>query len=98
MIKLNLKHVLTNIKGDKPIMDGDEPLTLGEAMGNILIMDKKAGKMKAFILAQKLATSKSIEVDNADFSMIKDAVEATEIYSNLVAGQIADLLNGLKDK
>jgi hypothetical protein len=52
--------------------------------------------MKCFILGQKFATELGkVEVDASDFALVKEAVNTTEAYNNLVAGQVIIYLEKL---
>ena len=53
--------------------------------------------MKLFLLAQRFFKDKIVELDNADFNFVKEAVKTTKIYNALVAGQVELLLENIKD-
>lgn len=96
-MKINTQVALKTLKG-VDIEDKGVKFTLGDALSNILVSAKEGGKMKMFTLAQKLANDKTVEVDEADMALIKQAVKTTEIYNALVAGQCEVLLEDIKDK
>lgn len=97
-MKINTKIVLKNLKGEPLKTDSETPLTVGEALSNILLFDKAGGKMKCFILAEKCYKQNAIEIDEADFSLIKDSVGRSEAYpSSIVTGQLLVFLEGLKE-
>lgn len=89
-MRINLKQQFKNLKGEPlKIGDTEEILTTGLAISNILISAPEKGKMKLYILAQKCANDKTIELDAADLNLIKNAIENTSVYSNaLVLGQL----------
>lgn len=87
---IKTKDKLKDLKGK------DIDLTIGEAIGNILLAHKAGGKMKMYVLAQKMVKDGKVEVDDADFELIKGAIEVTEAYVNLVSGQLLVLLSELK--
>lgn len=89
-MKINTKEFIKNLKGD------NSDLTIGDAIGGILIASEAGGKMKMYVLAQKFANDDVVEVDSADLSLIKQSVEATKVYTNLVSGQLLVLLEGNK--
>ena len=92
---LKTKTEILNLKGE-PIKNEEEILTLGEVLSNILLSDKAGGKMKMFVLADKIFKAKDqIELDKADFALVKGSVEKTEIYGNLVNGQVLLLLEDI---
>jgi len=76
---------------------GDDPLTLGKALGNILGSSEEGGKMKLFILGSKLCQEENVEVDEADLNLIKNAVKKTKIYNAIVSGQCEFLLENVKE-
>lgn len=87
---------MKNFKGDAFKLDG-KVLTLGSALSEALAMSREGGKMKLFILAQKLATEKIVEVDKADFELIKKTVEKSEVYANVILGQALMTLDSIKE-
>lgn len=95
IIKANTE--LKNLKGEV-LKNEDGVLNLGIALSNILISSKAGGKMKMFVLAQKLFKDDTVEVDQSDFNMIKESVKTSEIYSNLVLGQCELILESIKDE
>lgn len=97
-MKIKTNEAIKDLKGIAIKKDGKDNFTVGDALANILVSDKVGGKMKMFILAQKCANDKEIDVDKADISMIRDAVDRTEQYNNLVNGQLLVMLDDLKEK
>ena len=90
-MKIKTKEAIKDLAG-KDIKNKDDFFTVGIALSNILLEAKVGGKMKLFILAKKCFEEKEIDVDDADLAIIKQAVEATEQYTNLVTGQLLQLL------
>jgi len=105
-MKIKTNETIKDLKGkgikmpskDNLDKDSKEDFTVGEALSNILVAHKAGGKMKMYILAQKCATQKEFDVDKADLSLIKEAVENTAQYNNLVNGQLLVMLDGVKEK
>lgn len=95
-MKINTKQAITDLAG-KEIKSPDGVFAIGTALSNILIEAQEGGKMKLFILAQKLFNDKEVEVDEADLGIIRKAVENTKQYNNLVTGQLLQMLDK-KDK
>lgn len=91
-MNINCKIKLKNLKGEDLMVSEGEVLTLGTALGNILSSGEEGGKMKCFILATKFASNDSVEVDTADFALIKSMTKSTKIYTALVAGQVEQML------
>lgn len=94
-MKIKTNTTIKDLKG-VTLKNEDGEVTLGEVLSNVLLADKSGGKMKMFVLAEKLFKSKEIELDDADFSLIKGSVEKSEIYGNLVLGQTLLILEGIK--
>lgn len=81
----------------KQMVDVDSmSLTLGKILGNVLVSSKTGGKMKLFILGTKLFQDAKVEVDESDLTLIKRAVQESEIYNALVLGQCELLLQEMK--
>jgi hypothetical protein len=51
-----------------------------------------------YTLATNCANQDNVTVDDADLVLIKEAVESTELFNNLVTGQLIKMLNELKDE
>jgi hypothetical protein len=85
-MKINTDTKLKDLKGK------DLELTVGDALANIVVSHKDGGQMKVFVLAQKFATQKAVDVDEADLSLVKKAIEKNESYLPLVTGQLLIIL------
>lgn len=94
-MKINSTITLKDLKGKTLPYDGHD-LTLGEAIATILVTSKVAGKFKSYVLATRIADEKAPEIDDADMELIKKAVDDTETFSVLVAGQILSILDQIK--
>lgn len=96
-MKINTKIVLMNFKNEPIKTEEKSPLTVGEALSNILLTHKVGGKMKCFILAENLFKKDSVEVDDADLNLIKTATEESDVYgSAIINGQLLRILNDIK--
>lgn len=89
------QQVLVNLAGED-LKVGEEKLTLGKAIANILLADQTQGKMKLWILAQKFYKEEEIDLDAADLILVKIAVQKSQAYGAIVAGQIEEILEQLK--
>jgi len=87
--------ILKDFAGKELKQDG-ENLTLGKALSNCLLTSKVTGKMKLYLLAQKLFSQDKVEVDESDLNLIKNCAEGSEMYHALVIGQVQLLLSGVK--
>jgi len=94
-MNIPVKDVLVDFE-KKPLMAGEEKMTVGSAVANILMAATEGGKMKLYTLAQKAYSDKSLDVDESDLSLIKKAVETNTSYTNLVTGQLLIILENVK--
>ena len=95
-MKINTSQEILNLKGE-PLMSDGEEVTLGTVVANALLGDSTGGKMKLYILAKKFYGSKSVEVDEADLKMVKDAVSKSTSYNALVVGQAELMLSDVTE-
>jgi hypothetical protein len=94
---INTKIAIKNLKGEDIKTQDDNVLTLGEAVSNILLSDLTGGKMKFFVLAKRFFNEEILELDSADFSLVKKCVSESKAYSgNLIIGQIEEILSEIK--
>lgn len=96
-MKINNEQALKNMKGEDLKVE-NEVLTVGKAISNILLASEEKGKMKLFILAKKFYDDSSIDLDSADFALVKNEIAKTRIYNTLVSGQLEVILEGIKDE
>lgn len=88
---------MTTLKGESYV-NGKDKLTLGDAIANILSYDKTGGKYKMYKLAEKFASGDEIDIDDADYALIKKSIEDTECYrDNFLCGSLIDVLINAKD-
>lgn len=95
-MKIKANQPIKDLKGEDVKQQDGTVFTIGEALGNILVASEIGGKAKMYLLATELVKNDEVTVDVADFGIIKKTVEATKVYSNLVSGQIAVYLEGIK--
>lgn len=98
-MKIDLKKKILNFKKEV-IKSPDGDLTLGEVLSNVALNEKTGGKMKLFVLAQELYTKDEINLDKADFELLRKAIENSrpEELATIVAGQILVYFSELKDE
>jgi len=98
-MKISTNKVITNLKGEALKGEDKKEITFGEVLSNIILSDEKGGKMKTFVLAEKIYKAKeSVDLDSADFALLKSSVEQTKTYTNLVTGQVLVYLESLKEE
>lgn len=96
MISIETGKQLINLKGD-PLKDGSgEIYTIGTATGAVLSSDQAGGKMKLYILASRFAKDDVVELDEADFSLVKTCIERTQIFTPLISGQLLMLIEAME--
>lgn len=95
-MKLNTKQAIKQLDGKDAKDPTGKIFSIGEALSNILISAKEGGKMKMFILAQKAFEGKELDLDEADLNLIRKTIEQSEVYTNLVTGQLLILLENKK--
>jgi len=92
-MKIKTQTTIKTLKGED-IKDGEDKFfTIGKAMSEIIISSKIGGKMKCFSLAQKFYNDKEVDLDQADMVLVKNLVESTDMYNNLVTGQLLVILS-----
>ncbi len=95
-MKILADTVLKTLKGE-PYQTADKTdLLLGQVLAETLATDQTSGKFKLYTLAQKLFSDKIVEVDAADLSLIKQALEKTTSYNNIIIGQALGMLEDVK--
>jgi len=95
IIKCNIE--LKDLPGNVLKDTSGEVVTLGKALGNILLQNDEGGKMKLMLLASQLYQKNNVEVDEADLALIKNSVKNTKVYNGaLVPGQCESLLEDVK--
>lgn len=90
-MKILTKTTIKDLAG-KDLMIDDKVFTVGDAVSHILLLAPAGGKLKMFNLAQKFYSDEEVSLDDADTALVKNSVETTEQYSNLVCGQLLVML------
>ncbi len=96
-MKIDLKQKINTLSG-APYKVGDEDLTLGGVIAEVLASDASGGKMKLYALAQKAFKQDELEVDTADLALIKAAFEQTKAYNNnaVIIGQAQEFIENAR--
>lgn len=95
-IKVDGTKIIRTLKGE-PFKDEEQnDLALGKLISAILQTNNQGGKMKNFILAQDFYKKDIVEIDLADYGIIKTALETTTQSNNIVVGQGLVLLEEMK--
>lgn len=95
---IDTTQTLKNLQGESLMIDDTQELTLGKALGAILINFNKSAQnpdpLRSFILAQEYY--KEGEIKPSDISFVKNLVKTTTAYGPLVTGQILSILESDK--
>lgn len=93
-MKINTKIKFKDITGEEIITEEGKTVSVSDVLPNILLASS-GDKMKLFLLAQKIATQSSVEVDQSDMDIIKEAIKSADfrVFTNLLTGQLLVLLN-----
>lgn len=94
-MKILVSEVLTNLDGS-PIVLNDRPLSLGRALGVMLVAaGKSSDPLRSYLLAKKLqleAEGSEVELDASEVAFIKEAIPQSTQYTTLVVGQVLEKL------
>ena len=94
MKKLNsLTNPLTGLDG-QPI--GEE--TVGKMMANVLARAQSADSVRAMMIAMEIHGAKSVDLEDADFALVQEAVDKDQMLTNLGKAALLTALNGAKEK
>lgn len=97
-MRIETKGIVKQLNG-KPFYnstEGQEVLTFGEAIAEMLATAEEKGAMKLYILATKFLQNDVVEVDKADLELVKKVVEASKRYFPVVKGQVLVFLDDVK--
>lgn len=99
-MKINLNQTIKNFDGTSA-MKGDKNFTFREVFVDAVLVEPKEGgnveKMSRWTLAKKIRNAKEeIELTVEEAAKLKSLV--TESFPILVAGQIADTIDGVKEE
>ena len=83
------------VTGQKIGEDAAEPMAV--TMGRLLINSKEGDSLKMFGLAKELTRHGKVEVDEADFQTLKDAVMKSEAANHLIKANLLYALNDAKE-
>jgi len=88
-IKINVKKPINDL-GGKQIVDGGQKITAGHVIAKI-VDDPKPGKqlnhIKAGLIAQEMYRNEEVELDEADFRVVKDMVTEFDGFSSSIIYQ-----------
>lgn len=100
MYTINCSKIITDFEGET-IKDGisDKDFTVGKALTSLL-GQTEGDALKIFTLQQKFYKGGKVEIDAADFDMVKEATKATspKFLNNTIKGQILVALSEAKEE
>lgn len=101
-MKVNFAETLLSLKGE-PLKEGDEWVTVGGVVGNLLSVFPSDDKIKAaerkkrFLLSIKVyQATLPVEIDDADVSLIKELLENSRMPP-LYSEQIVYIIEGKRN-
>lgn len=92
-MKINTTKELKTLDGRIIMQSENEKLTLGKAVANVLVTSENINKLKAYSLAQKFYNDAEVDIDEADFELVKQELEQSRAYNALIIGQILSIIN-----
>jgi hypothetical protein len=83
-----------------PQLTGGRQMTVGDVLSSILTTKKldQFNTLKAYALAQRFYNSESTDLDDSDYSALREVVEKNDQYVPLVLVQVLQALMDAKDK
>ena len=83
-----------------PQLSGGHELTVGDVISNILTTKKveQFNTLKAYALAQRFCKSEITDLNDTDYSALREVVEKNDQYVPLVLAQVLQALIDAKDK
>lgn len=85
-MKINTSQKVLTLKGDA-YKNGTTDLTIGGVIAEALAASQEGNKMKLYTLAQRAFSEETMDVDDADISLIRKALEKCTTYNNIIIGQ-----------
>lgn len=95
-MKVDLDTKLKNLDGSD-YKEGNKEITLGLVLSSCLDSSSEGGRMKLYVLAKKCYKGGKAEFDSADIALLKKSVEQSSIKSNLIVGQVLEMLENVKE-
>ena len=100
------QEILTDINGmpvilnGSPQMTGGREMTVGDVISSILTTKKieQFNTLKAYALAQRFYMAEFTDLDDSDYSGLRDLVEKNDQYIPLVLAQVLQTLIEAKEK
>ncbi len=101
-MKINCKEILKGFDGENVVaFDNNQVkqnVTVGIALSNMMLGNQGGNKVKMIVLAQKFFTEGIIDLDISDFRMVREIVDNSSVYSDiLIPGLVLLYLDGLKE-
>jgi len=80
-----------------PISDEVGIQTVGRMMANVVARGQSTDSVRAMMLAMRIHSEKSVDLEDADFDLVKEAVEKDQMLTNLGKAVLVTALNGVKE-
>ena len=74
------------------------PETVGRMLANVLARGQSSDAVKAMMIAMEIHGQKSVDLEDADFALVQEAVDKDQMLTNLGKAALLTALNGAKEK
>lgn len=105
MKTIEIKKEILALNGKPVLRETDVNWTIGSYLAEVILSYQTGGSMKKFLLATRLASKdKSIDIDEADLSIIKKALSEAKLFTTNISlntlfnGQVELYLENIKEK
>jgi hypothetical protein len=90
----------TIITNGTPQLSGGHELTVGEVISTILSTKKtdKFNPLKAYVLAQHFYKAGLVDIDESDFSSLREVIESNDQFVPFVIAQVLKAMIDARDK
>jgi len=72
--------------------------TIGKMLAKVLARGQSADPVKAMMLAMEIHGTKSVDLEEADFALVQEAVDQDKLLTNLGKAALLTALSGAKEK
>lgn len=97
-MNLNFNFPVVDVKKQPVLDEKGKPVSIAMILANAMLSPNiKAGDaLKKQVLAWKIGEEKEIEVDEADFNLIKEIINSKEVFAPAVQAQLLLYLDSIK--
>ena len=95
---LDGEPVMTQVGTNPDGMPVLVPETVGRMLANVLARGQSADPVKAMMIAMQIHGAKSVDLEEADFALVKETVDKDQMLTNLGKAVLLTALNGATEK